>query len=171
MNTILMIAMMLTRESSFLTTAGTPPNPVPFCSSSDYLHMLREAQRECSARSSARVSPIQSLSSTGRNSPISSPKSPPNSPNTEPAAVEDKLNLQGVYINRDPELDIVDNSRTSSCTGSHSKAWSMPRSEFKKEMNVSGHVLATLVISHILAVGLGVTLGYWVIRRRGGAGQ
>ena len=66
--------------------------------------MLREAQKENSARSSARVSPINSalmsLSSTCKNSPSASPKSPPNSPNTELVHFEETL--KGVIVNRLP---------------------------------------------------------------------
>ena len=66
--------------------------------------MLKEAQRENSARSSARVSPISSalmsVSSTCKNSPAASPKSPPNSPNTELVHFEDSL--KGVIVNRLP---------------------------------------------------------------------
>ena len=66
--------------------------------------MLREAQRENSGRSSARVSPItsaqMSVSSTCKNSPSASPKSPPNSPNTELVRFEDSL--KGVIVNRLP---------------------------------------------------------------------
>ena len=69
--------------------------------------MLKEAQREYSARSSARVSPISSammsLSSTCKNTPSTSPKSPPNSPNVELADFKDlkeQLRKQGVFINR-----------------------------------------------------------------------
>eukprot|EP00092_Neocalanus_flemingeri_P024593 GFUD01026672.1.p1 GENE.GFUD01026672.1~~GFUD01026672.1.p1 ORF type:complete len:216 (-),score=61.39 GFUD01026672.1:113-760(-) len=156
----------LTKES-----AGTAPALVPFCSSSDYLLMLKEAQSECSARSSARVSPVYSLISIGRSSPLSSISSPksPNSPNTELASVEDKISLQGVFINQDPELDVQDNLNTSIWT-SHSKAWSLPSSKSKKVKDISGEVVVTLFMSHMLAFGLGVILGYWVLRRRGEAG-
>lgn len=72
--------------------------------------MLREAQRENSARSSARVSPINSalmsVSSTCKNSPSVSPKSPPNSPNTELIHFEETL--KGVIVNRLPGSGSVD---------------------------------------------------------------
>ena len=100
------------RESSANPFASPPgpsspkrTTPVPFNVDNDYLKMLREAQRENSARSSARVSPISSammsLSSTCKNTPSASPKSPPNSPNTELANYEE--NLRGVVVNREPE--------------------------------------------------------------------
>ena len=77
--------------------------------------MLKEAQREYSARSSARVSPISSammsLSSTCRNTPSTSPKSPPNSPNVELADFKDlkeQLKREGIFINREPEPTMDD---------------------------------------------------------------
>lgn len=77
--------------------------------------MLKEAQREYSARSSARVSPISSammsLQSTCKNTPSTSPKSPPNSPNVELADFKDlkeQLKKQGVFINREPEPTMDD---------------------------------------------------------------
>lgn len=84
-----------------------------FGSDYDYMRMLREAQRETSCRSSARVSPITSAlvsqASTGRNSPTTScasPKSPPNSPRTEMADLADfSEQLEGVYINRLKETE------------------------------------------------------------------
>ena len=163
----------LFRESSLLTSTGTPPTPVPFCTTTDYLNMLKEAQKESSAHSSIRVSPIYSLSSTGRNSPnspISTPKSPPNSPNTELAGLEDKLSLQGVFINRDPQLDFLDSASSSSLAGSHSKVWSISNSKYSKKKAKSVHLPLTLVMTHILALGLGFSLGIWLLRRRGGAG-
>ena len=95
----------LTKEFSGLYSGpATPPVGPAMCSESDYCRMLSEAQRELSARSSARVSPISSalisLSSTRRNTPSQSrgsPKSPPNSPNVELVVGEE---LKNVYINQ-----------------------------------------------------------------------
>ena len=88
--------------------------PVPILDK-DYIKMLKEAQREYSARSSARVSPISSammsLQSTCKNTPSTSPKSPPNSPNVELADFKDlkeQLKKQGVFINREPEPTMDD---------------------------------------------------------------
>merc|ERR1719369_42318 len=84
--------------------------PVAMATDQDYIRVLKEAQKEFSARSSARVSPINSammsVSSTCKNTPSSSPKSPPNSPNVELCdfkEFKDQLRLQGVFINREPE--------------------------------------------------------------------
>jgi hypothetical protein len=104
----------LSRDSG-LSTPPVPPSPgratpVPTGQDQDYLRMLREAQREFSARSSHRVSPvtsaIMSVSSTCRNTPSASPKSPPNSPNVELGdfkEFKEQLRQQGVFINREPE--------------------------------------------------------------------
>lgn len=40
--------------------SGTESPPIPFGSENDYMRMLKEAQRETSCRTSARVSPITS---------------------------------------------------------------------------------------------------------------
>ena len=127
--------------------------------------MLREAQRETSAHSSNRVSPIYSL----RSSPHSStPKSPPNSPNTELAALEDKLSLHGVFINRDPEMEVMETLSDISGSSLHTDVWRMPRNKYKKRTDWSKkEVIVTLVLTHMLAVGLGISLGIWVLRRKG----
>eukprot|EP00092_Neocalanus_flemingeri_P097911 GFUD01124838.1.p1 GENE.GFUD01124838.1~~GFUD01124838.1.p1 ORF type:complete len:256 (+),score=67.74 GFUD01124838.1:106-873(+) len=119
----------LTRE--FPGAYASPPvpsspsrtTPVPFGLEQDYMKMLKEAQKEYSARSSARVSPISSawvspissammsVSSTCKNTPSASPKSPPNSPNVELATFKDlkeQLKTQGVFINREPEPSMDD---------------------------------------------------------------
>ena len=127
--------------------------------SSDYMRMLREAQIETSAYSSSKVSPVYSL----RNSNISTPKSPPNSPNTELATLEDRLGLHGVFINRDPELETA----SSSSRSSRSKVVSMHSSKVKKREDwFKKKVLATLLMTHMVAMGLGLTIGIWVLRKK-----
>ena len=87
--------------------------------------------------------------------------------------MEDKLNLNGVFINRDPQMDVLDTVRlrTSGLTGSHSKVWSMPTSKYSRKKDETGQLLLTLIITHLLAMGMGITLGVWVVRRNGGAGM
>merc|ERR1712147_418250 len=76
--------------------------PVPFGGESDYMRMLREAQSETSARTSARVSPITSaFVSQGSTRAPPSPKSPPNSPNLEFSDSEE-INSSHIYVNRVP---------------------------------------------------------------------
>ena len=111
--------------------------------------MLREAQRETSAHSSNRVSPIYSLRSSTHSS---TPKSPPNSPNTELAALEDKLSLHGVFINRDPELMMTLSDYSGSCA--NTEVWRMPRIKNKKRKDWSKKkVIVTLVLTRDAFIG------------------
>eukprot|EP00088_Acartia_fossae_P041762 TRINITY_DN4369_c0_g1_i13.p1 TRINITY_DN4369_c0_g1~~TRINITY_DN4369_c0_g1_i13.p1 ORF type:complete len:207 (-),score=63.97 TRINITY_DN4369_c0_g1_i13:243-863(-) len=181
----------LTRESSNNPFASPPgpssprrTTPVPFNVDNDYLKMLREAQRENSARSSARVSPISSammsMSSTCKNTPSASPKSPPNSPNTELANYEE--NLRGVVVNREPDIQEDINAanwrsrpnlypprggwrfatNTSSKTSSGTQSDSEERKSEKPELR---NHLTALIASNLLSLVLGAAVGYWLFRR------
>ena len=161
--------------------------PVPVLEP-DHIKMLKEAQREYSARSSARVSPISSalmsVNSTCKNTPSASPKSPPNSPNVELADFKDlkqQLKKQGVFINREPEPtmdDILYNSdwrsrpnatppRTWKLAGASSSnssgSSSVKNEEGRREW--SGDVLYTMIGTNALSLALGVCFGYWVYRK------
>jgi len=159
--------------------------PVAMATDQDYVRMLKEAQREFSARSSARVSPINSammsVSSTCKNTPSSSPKSPPNSPNVELCdfkEFKDQLRLQGVFINREPEPRTAETSPTDwgsrpnmmpprawlPGTKKHSGGDAAAR---KKELDRK--LFLTLVASNVLSLGLGVAVGYWLYRRSASA--
>ena len=161
--------------------------PVPVLDK-DYIKMLKEAQREYSARSSARVSPISSalmsVSSTCKNTPSASPKSPPNSPNVELADYKDlkeQLKKQGVFINREPEPtmdDILQHSdwrsrpnmippRTWKLAGASSSNSSGGSSEKNDDYrrDWSGDVVLTMLGTNIMSLTLGVCFGYWVYRR------
>jgi len=186
----------LTRESSANPFASPPgpsspkrTTPVPFNVDNDYLKMLREAQRENSARSSARVSPISSammsLSSTCKNTPSASPKSPPNSPNTELANYEE--NLRGVVVNREPEshsqedMNAVNwrsrpnlypprgwrlaNTNNSSKTSSGNQSDSEERKTEKPELTSQ---LTALIASNLVSLVLGAAVGYWLFKRSAG---
>jgi len=174
----------LTRESNQFSSPVQPSSPrrttpVPFNTDTDYLKMLREAQRENSARSSARVSPISSammsLSSTCKNTPNASPKSPPNSPNTELANFEE--NMKGVVVNREPEKGEelymnwrsfatshpsrtwrIASSKTSSASQSDSEEKKSDRSDYR-------HLKAALLASNFLSLALGTVVGYWLYKR------
>jgi len=182
----------LTKEAG----GATPPvpyspgrgTPVPLAQDQDYLRMLKEAQKEFSARSSNRVSPINSammsVSSTCKNTPSSSPKSPPNSPNVELCdfkEFKDQLRLQGVFINREPEPrtdDIISLTDWGSRPNMvPPRAW-MPGS--KKPSGTNGDTGArkkeldrklflTLIASNVISLGLGVAVGYWLYRRSASA--
>lgn len=168
---------------------SSPTTPVPMVLDHQTIKMLREAQKEASARSSARVSPISSalvsVSSTGcKNTPSSSPKSPPNSPNVELAnyceQLKEQLKLQGVFINREPEPTMDDIIREyGGLQGSdwrsrpnmlppkswqhHQRSPPSPKST-EKEGDGKKLVLA-LVASNILSLALGLGLGYWLYRK------
>jgi len=175
----------LSRESGHQFASPPTPSsprrttPVPFNIDNDYLKMLREAQRENSARSSARVSPISSaimsVSSTCKNTPTASPKSPPNSPNTELANFEE--NLRGVIVNKEPENH--DDPYTywrsrpnslpprtwkiaSSKTSSGNQSDSEERRSDKREMQ---NFLAPLLATNLLSLTLGAAVAYWLFKR------
>ena len=149
--------------------------------------MLKEAQKEYSARSSARVSPISSammsVSSTCKNTPSASPKSPPNSPNVGLANFKDlkeQLKTQGVFINREPEPtmdDILNNadwrsrpnmipSRTWRLAGTSSN--SSGSASVKNEGNNkdwNGEILLAILGTNTLSLAIGIGFGYWVYRK------
>jgi len=153
--------------------------PVPFNVDNDYLKMLREAQRENSARSSARVSPISSammsLSSTCKNTPSASPKSPPNSPNTELANFEQTL--RSVVVNRDPdsqeELHFNWRSRPNTLpprswrmNGSKASSGNQSDSEERRaEKTEIQRYTAALLGSNLLSLAVGAAIGYWIFKR------
>jgi len=162
--------------------------PVPYTLDQEYIKMLKEAQREYSARSSARVSPlssaIMSVSSTCKNTPTASPKSPPNSPNVGLANFRDlkeQLKKQGVFINREPEPtmdDILCNTdwrsrpnmmppRTWKLTGGSSNnssgSASVKNEGDKKDWN--GEILLTMLGTNTLSLAIGIGFGYWVYRK------
>jgi len=161
--------------------------PVPFCLDQDYMRMLKEAQKEYSARSSARVSPISSammsVSSTCKNTPSASPKSPPNSPNVELANFRDlkeQLKTQGVFINREPEPtmdDILNNTdwrsrpnmippRTWRLAGTSSRNSSGSASVKKEGKNDwNGDIILAIVGTNALSLAIGIGFGYWVYRK------
>ena len=166
--------------SSPVPTSPRRTTPVPFNIDSDYIKMLREAQKEHSARSSARVSPISSammsLSSTCKNTPSASPKSPPNSPNTELANFEE--NLRGVVVNREPEVleevyGVNWRSRPNMLPPRNwriasSKASSGNQSdseERKTEKSQISRYLPALIATNLLSLTLGAWLGYWIFKR------
>ena len=84
------------------------------------------------------------------------------------AALEDKLSLHGVFINRDPEMEVMETLSDISGSSLHTDVWRMPRNKYKKRTDWSKkEVILTLVLTHMLAVGLGISLGIWVLRRKG----
>jgi len=181
----------LTRE--FPNAYASPPvpsspnrtTPIPFGLDQEYIKMLKEAQKEYSARSSARVSPlssaIMSVSSTCKNTPSSSPKSPPNSPNVGLANFKDlkeQLKNQGVFINREPEPTMDDilcstdwrsrpnmlpprNWRLASSNNSSGSA-SVKNEGKNKDWN--SEILLTILGTNTLSLAIGIGFGYWVYR-------
>jgi len=171
--------------------------PVPFGGDQDCLRMLREAQKEMSARSSARVSPISSalmsarvspissarvsLASTGcRTTPAASPKSPPNSPNTELTDMSEEL--KGVHINHiqqdlsDPRTtrlvwELCSRPNVSPPTsGPLVQSKNMGKKKKRTVDNneaMTGTVVCTLVITNLLSLMLGVGIGVYLYRRGG----
>jgi len=165
--------------------------PVPLLDK-DYVRMLKEAAREQSARSSARVSPISSammsLSSTCKNTPTGgSPKSPPNSPNVELADFRDlkeQLKKNGVFINREPEPtmdDILSQAdwrsrpnmlppRTWKLAGagassSNSSGSSSVAQDLGRSRDWTRDVVLTMVGTNALSLAIGIGFGYWVYRK------
>lgn len=171
------------------STPPVPPSPgratpVPLVQDQDYVRMLREAQKEFSARSSARVSPINSammsVSSTCKNTPSSSPKSPPNSPNVELCdfrEFKEQLKLQGVFINREPEPRTEGSSGLTDWRSRPNsvppRSWAPPqrkgREEGEERRREDSRLLYTLIASNVLSLGLGVAVGYWLYRRSAAA--
>lgn len=183
----------------FPSNSASPPvpsspnrsTPVPLVlDQGDYIKMLREAQREYSAKSSARASPISSalvsVSSTGcKNTPSTSPKSPPNSPNVELVnyceQLKEDLKQQGVFINREPEPSMDDIIRD--CGGVQGvdwrsrpnmfppRAWQQQHRSPASPKQVEGdgkegrRLLLALLASNLVSLALGVGLGYWLYRR------
>jgi len=177
----LAIAREAASQFSFPPGCSSPrrTTPVPFNVDNDYLKMLREAQRENSARSSARVSPISSammsLSSTCKNTPSASPKSPPNSPNTELANFEQTL--RSVVVNRDPdsqeELHFNWRSRPNTLpprswrmNGSKASSGNQSDSEERRaEKTEIQRYTAALLGSNLLSLAVGAAIGYWIFKR------
>ena len=182
---------LLFRDSSQCHSSPPVPSspnrmtPVPVLDK-DYIKMLKEAQREYSARSSARVSPISSalmsVSSTCKNTPSASPKSPPNSPNVELADFKDlkeQLKKQGVFINREPEPtmdDILHHSdwrsrpntippRTWKLAGASSSNSSSSERADEGRREMPGDVLYTMLGTNLVSLAVGVFFGYWLYRR------
>jgi len=153
--------------------------PVPFGGESDYMRMLREAQSETSARTSARVSPITSaFVSQGNTRAPPSPKSPPNSPNLEFSDSEE-INSH-IYINRAPTPASEEMSAflwdwstsTSSCPNTSTtppKNWalSLPRPKKRQESSKGwgSGTFAGLLFSNLMSLLLGAGLGVWIYRR------
>lgn len=146
--------------------------PVPFGSDTDYMRMLKEAQKETSCRSSARVSPITSTLASQRSSPCPSPKSPPNSPRTETA--DFTTEYQGVFINRIKETDTLTDFMwdwsSSPCppkdwkaTTSHGPAKGTPKPAARGRSSLSSFY--TFLLTNIMSLLLGAGLGAWVYRR------
>jgi len=147
--------------------------PVPFGSDQDYMRMLREAQKETSCRSSARVSPLTSAFVSERSSPCMSPKSPPNSPRTEIA--DYTAQFRDVFINHLKETDagltdfMWDWSSTPcppkdlrSCVSS-CNATPPSRPTKPSKSNISR--LYTFLLSNLVSLILGAGLGAWIYRR------
>lgn len=163
----------------------TPVPGLPFGHDPEYMSMLSEAQREFSARSSARVSPmssaLMSLSSTRKNTPTPSPKSPPNSPNNEVAGYNEEL--RGIYVNSIKDMDhasaVADfmwdwSSRPNmmppkdwKLQGQSSRGSSAIISLKKKddESGMSRSVVYTLVFTNIISLIIGAGIGIWMFRR------
>jgi len=162
--------------------------PVPILDK-EYIKMLKEAQREYSARSSARVSPISSammsLQSTCKNTPCGgSPKSPPNSPNVELADFKDlkeQLKKQGIFINREPEItvdDILSQSdwrsrpnmmpprswKLAGVSSSNSSGSSSVKNECR-DKDWNENILMTMLGTNALSLAIGIGFGYWVYRK------
>lgn len=139
--------------------------PVPFGSDSDYMRMLREAQNETSARTSARVSPITSafVSQASTRAPPT-PKSPPPSPNLELCDPDD------IYINRCSSVSCDDLSSfvcewATSPLASKNWRLSLPRKKTGGKENWSKRTLASLLMSNLLSLLLGAGIGVWIYRR------
>jgi len=171
----------LSKELPGGSSSPARTTPVPFGGESDYMRMLREAQSETSARTSARVSPITSaFVSQGNTRAPPSPKSPPNSPNLEFSDSEE-INSH-IYINRAPtpaseEMSafLWDWSTSSSCppfsaTTPPAKNWalSLPRRPKKRQESSKGwgsRTFAGLLFSNLMSLLLGAGLGVWIYRR------
>lgn len=181
----------LTREAGGATPPAppTPPGrntPVAMAQDQDYIRVLKEAQKEFSARSSARVSPINSammsVSSTCKNTPSASPKSPPNSPNVELSdfkEFKEQLRLQGVFINREPEPCIDDIISLADWRSRPNmfppRSWIAAQASKKssgnnsdagaKKKELDRKLFLALIASNAISLALGVAVGYWVYRR------
>jgi len=163
-----------------------PTTPVPFAAEHDYIKMLKEAQRENSARSSTKVSPISSAIISTRNSPTASPKSPPNSPNVGLADYKDlkeQLKSQGIFINKEPEPtmdDILSSTDWTSrpnmlpprnwrlaatVTGGGGQSVSSTRVGGKDSWNNSKQLLLTILGTNTLSLTIGLGIGYWLFSR------
>jgi len=146
--------------------------PVPFGSDQDYMRMLREAQKETSCRSSARVSPLTSAFVSEKSSPCLSPKSPPNSPRTEIA--DYTAQFRDVFINHMKESDttLTDFMWDWSSTPCPPKDWkcsgpSSSKSSSKSSKSSDSKVsrFYTFLLSNLVSLLLGAGIGAWVYRR------
>lgn len=166
----------LSKELPGASQSPARTTPVPFGSESDYMRMLREAQSETSARTSARVSPITSafVSQASTRAPPS-PKSPPNSPNLEFSDCEDYA--AHIFVNRPATPAIEDvssflwdwssSSPISCSTPSKNWALSLPRpvKTPPKSRAWGGFAYASLFLSNLVSLLLGAGLGVWIYRR------
>jgi len=163
-------------SSSHISSLRT--TPVPFGSDQDYMRMLREAQKETSCRSSARVSPLTSCLVSEKSSPCMSPKSPPNSPRTEIA--DYTAQFRDVFINHMKESDttLTDFMWDWSSTPCPPKDW---KSDWKcytnqtsgssKSAKSSSNKLSrfyTFLLSNLVSLIIGAGLGAWFYRRSAG---
>jgi len=173
--------------SKELSGSSSSP-PIPFGSDSDYMRMLKEAQKVTSCRTSARVSPITSAfmsqNSTRRNSSTPSPTSPSDSPHAELVDLAEYQEALGeIYINRikEPEIIMSDfmwdwssrpnilppkdwkiqHHHTKSSRGSICYKPKPPRYGYSKK------VVFSMVLTNILSMIIGVGIGIWIFRKRG----
>jgi len=166
----------LTAEVSSFTPILPPARvtPVPFGSDQDYMRMLKEAQKETSCRSSARVSPLTSTFVSQHSTPCHSPKSPPNSPRTELADTSSEL--QGVFINRVKDDALTDFMWDWSSTPCPPKEWktrtstsssiiSKAASRKKASRGSTYSNLYTFLLTNLVSLVVGAGLGVWFYRR------
>lgn len=162
----------LSKELPGASASPARTTPVPFGGESDYMRMLREAQSETSARTSARVSPIASafVSQASTRAPPS-PKSPPNSPNLEFSDCEDIH--ASFYVNRPatpPREDVSaflwDWSCGSPCLASPCSL--PPPRPLKPRAEGRGwglRAVAGVLLSNLVSLLLGAGIGVWIYRR------
>ena len=151
------------------------------------MNILKEAQRDCSTISSARVSPLSSsrisISSTSKITPPSSPKSPPNSPNVDLAYFDDlkeELKSKEVFINRAPEpyMDDIHKKEWSSSpklmpprvlgnTGASTAKhrWRGSTRLEGRQTNWSKDFLYILYSSNAISLTVGFGIGCWLMKR------
>jgi len=150
----------------------TPPTttPIPFGSDQDYMRMLKEAQKETSCRSSARVSPLTSARVSQRASPCYSPKStPPNSPRTELGDLSAEFG--DVFINKiqaDTMTDFMWDWSSSPCQPREWKSGNQATSRTEPPPSRSSSPISTLytfLFSNFVSLLLGAGLGAWIYKR------